>query len=206
MAPNVCGAIMTSFTLNVGNLFSLLRARGVKDQLQQTDDVFYLKRDEMSADAESFTTTVIGHGVFRDQHKRLALPVLVPPATDALWVQHPLVKTMAPAQREAMFGCGIGDRYGKRVLVGFPSNPGHAEGIARMISGPHNFARFNQGDILVADSKDHYVPLEQLHDQMRILKKAHLVTAWLFIRGERGQDCWPIVGWPDGAIQRTAAS
>jgi phosphoenolpyruvate synthase/pyruvate phosphate dikinase len=53
---------------------------------------------------------------------------------------------------ECRLGVGVGDRDGKRVLVGSPSTPGRAEGIARVISGPQDFARFNPGDILVAQA------------------------------------------------------
>jgi phosphohistidine swiveling domain-containing protein len=120
--------------------------------LEHADDVFYLERDEVWAGAESFKTTVILRRVFRDQHKRLAPPPFVPPASDPLWVKDPLIKKMSPAQREAMFGRGVGDRDGKRVLVGSPSSPGRAQGIARVISGPEDFARFNPGDVLVAQA------------------------------------------------------
>ena len=51
-----------------------------------------------------------------------------------------------------MFGRGLGDRDGKRVLVGSPSSSGRAEGVARVISGPQDFARFNPGDVLVAQA------------------------------------------------------
>jgi len=120
--------------------------------LQQADDVFYLERDEVWAGADSFKTTVIVRRIFRDQHKRLAPPPFVPPAFDPLWVKDPLAKMMPPAQRSAMFGRGVGDRDGKRVLVGSPSSPGRAQGVARVISGPGDFARFNQGDVLVAQA------------------------------------------------------
>lgn len=120
--------------------------------LAHANDVFYLERDEVWAGADSFKTTVIVRRVFRDQHKRFAPPAFVPPASDALWVKDPLVKMMPPAQREAMFGRGVGSRDGKRVLVGSPSSPGRAEGIARVISGPEDFAQFNQSDILVAQA------------------------------------------------------
>ena len=73
-----------------------------------------------------------------NQHKRLAPPPFVTPASDPLWVLDPLVKMMPPAQRAAMFGRGVGDRDGKRVLVGSPSGPGRAQGIARVISGPES--------------------------------------------------------------------
>jgi phosphohistidine swiveling domain-containing protein len=120
--------------------------------LENPNDVFYLERDEVWAGADSFKTTVIARRVFRDQNKRLAPPAFVPPAADPLWVKDPLIKAMTPAQRDAMFGRGVQDREGRRVLVGSPSSPGRATGIARVLSGPEDFARFNQGDVLVAQS------------------------------------------------------
>lgn len=120
--------------------------------LEQADDVFYLERDEVWAGADSFKTTVITRRIFRDQQKRLASPQFVPPKTDSLWAKDPLMKRLPSAQREALFGRGVSDSDGKRVLVGSPSSPGRAEGIARVISGPEDFARFNQGDVLVAQA------------------------------------------------------
>ena len=128
------------------------RRRVRTGHLEQADDVFHLERDEVWAGKDSYRTTVIVRRVLRDQHKRLAPPPFVPPASDPQWVQDPLVKVMPPAQRAAMFGRGVGDRDGKRVLVGSPSSPGRAEGIARVISGPEDFARFNHGDVLVAQA------------------------------------------------------
>lgn len=118
--------------------------------LVHADDVFYLERDEIWAGADSFKTTVIVRRVFREQNKRLAPPPFVPPASDPLWLKDPLIKAMSPDQRSAMFGRGVGNRNGKRVLVGSPSSPGRAQGIARVISGPEDFARFNPGEVLVA--------------------------------------------------------
>ena len=118
--------------------------------LEQADDVFYLERDEVWAGADLFKTTVIKRRTFRDQQKRLASPQFVPPKSDPIWGKDPLMKRLPSAQREALFGRGVSDSDGKRVLVGSPSSPGRAEGIARVISGPEDFARFNPGDILVA--------------------------------------------------------
>jgi pyruvate,water dikinase len=118
--------------------------------LEQADDVFYLERDEVWAAASSFKATVIRRRTFRDQHKRLAPPQFVPPKSDPIWGKDPLMKRLPSAQRDALFGRGVSESDGKRVLVGSPSSPGRAEGIARVISGPEDFARFNPGDVLVA--------------------------------------------------------
>jgi phosphohistidine swiveling domain-containing protein len=120
--------------------------------LEQAEDVFFLERDEVWSGTDAFKSTVIVRRVFRDQHKRLAPPPFVPPASDPVWVEDPLIKAMPTAQRSAMFGRGERDRDGKRVLVGSPSSPGRAQGIARVISGPRDFVRFNPGDVLVAQA------------------------------------------------------
>lgn len=122
--------------------------------LAQADDVFYLNRDEVWAGADSYKPTVIRRRIFRDQQKRLAPPPFVPPKSDPVWAKDPLMKRLPSAQREALFGRGVSDSDsdGKRVLVGSPSSPGRAEGIARIISGPQDFARFNKGDVLVAQA------------------------------------------------------
>ena len=49
-------------------------------------------------------------------------------------------------------------------------------------------ASITQDVLLLAGSEDHYIPLEQLHDQLRMLKNAHSVTARLFTRGESAQN------------------
>lgn len=49
-------------------------------------------------------------------------------------------------------------------------------------------AYITQDVLLLAGSEDHYVPLEQWHDQMRMLKNAHSITARLFTRGESAQN------------------
>ena len=66
----------------------------------------------------------------------------------------------------------------------------------------------------MAGSEDHYIPLEQLHDQMRSLKNAHSITARLFTRGESAQNhcqvgnyglaLMTIVNWLDGMPLKNA--
>ena len=69
-------------------------------------------------------------------------------------------------------------------------------------------ALIRQDVLLLAGSEDHYVPLEQWHDQMRMLKNARSITARLFTRSESAQNhCQvgnyglalkTIVNWLDG--------
>lgn len=88
--------------------------------------------------------------VLREQRKRLAPPPFIPPVTDVSWANDPLVKMLPPAMHAAMFERGVRERNGKRELVGSPSSPGRARGIARVVSGPDDFERFQKGDVLVA--------------------------------------------------------
>jgi pyruvate,water dikinase len=123
-------------------------------QLAQADDVFYLEREELwtaiSAPTEPLTANVGERRARRERHKRLAPPPFIPPVSDPIWAKDPLVKMMTPAMHAAMFERGLQERDGKRMLVGSPSSPGHARGIARVIFGPEDFDRFQKGDVLVA--------------------------------------------------------
>ena len=49
-------------------------------------------------------------------------------------------------------------------------------------------ASIRQDVLLLAGSEDHYVPLEQWHDQMRMLKNTRSITARLFTRSESAQN------------------
>ena len=69
-------------------------------------------------------------------------------------------------------------------------------------------ASIRQDVLLLAGSEDHYVPIEQWHDQIRMLKNARSITARLFTRSESAQNhCQvgnyglalrTIVNWLDG--------
>ena len=77
-------------------------------------------------------------------------------------------------------------------------------------------ASITQDVLLLAGSEDHYVPLEQLHDQIRMLENAHSITARLFTRGESAQNhsqignyglaLRTIVNWLDGLLRENPAS
>ena len=49
-------------------------------------------------------------------------------------------------------------------------------------------ASIKQDVLLLAGSEDHYVPMEQWHDQIRMLKSTRSITARLFTRGESAQN------------------
>ena len=76
-------------------------------------------------------------------------------------------------------------------------------------------ASISQDVLLLAGSEDHYVPVEQWHDQIRMLRNARSITARLFTRSESAQNhCQvgnfglalrTIVNWMDEATVRTEA-
>ena len=76
-------------------------------------------------------------------------------------------------------------------------------------------ALIRQDVLLLAGSEDHYVPLEQWHDQIRMLKNARSITARLFTPSENAENhCQvgnyglalkTISNWLDEMIHRTAA-
>ena len=76
-------------------------------------------------------------------------------------------------------------------------------------------ASISQDVLLLAGSEDHYVPVEQWHDQIRMLRNARSITARLFTRSESAQNhCQvgnfglalrTIVNWLDEATARTEA-
>lgn len=122
-------------------------------KLSHAEDVFYLERDELwtaaSSSTEWLTTQVMERRVLREQRKRLVPPPFIPPASDPGWESDPFFKVMPPAMRAATFGRGVRERDGKRLLVGSPGSPGRARGIARVVLGPEDFDRFQEGDVLV---------------------------------------------------------
>lgn len=71
-------------------------------------------------------------------------------------------------------------------------------------------ASIRQDALLLAGSEDHYVPREQWHDQIRMLKHARSITARLFTRSESAQNhcqvgnyglaLTTIVQWLDGLL------
>ncbi|MCE7988535.1 MAG: hypothetical protein DYG89_45840 [Caldilinea sp. CFX5] len=124
------------------------------NKLTQADEVFYLEEEELwAADTtptEQLRATVTQRRTQREQHKRLAPPAFVPLLTDPIWANDPVNKLLPPAMHAAMFERGVQERNGRQVLVGAPSSPGRARGIARVLSGPEEFARFQKNDVLVA--------------------------------------------------------
>ena len=60
------------------------------------------------------------------------------------------MKMFSSAIGETVMRRGIEERNGRKILMGTPGSPGRARGIARVITGPDDFHRFQPGDVLVA--------------------------------------------------------
>ena len=118
--------------------------------LARAEDVFYLERDELWAPDGDLAGRVAERRNLRERQKRLAPPAFIPPLTDPAWARDPIIRAMPPGMRAVMFDRGLRERNGRRVLVGSPSSPGRARGIARIITGPQDFDHFQPGDVLVA--------------------------------------------------------
>ena len=100
----------------------------------------------------------------------------------------------------------------------------HVTGTSSAFDFLQRTKRFQTGDVsasirqdvlLLAGSEDHYVPIEQWHEQIRMLKNARSITARLFTRSESaGNHCQvgnyglalrTIVNWLDGMAVENAS-
>ena len=121
--------------------------------IQQKEDVFYLERDELWQTLQTDLSQLVNERRNRrESQKRLAPPSFIPPLSDSGWSRDPQLKMFASAIGETVMRRGIEERDGRKILVGTPGSPGRARGIARVISGPDDFHRFQPGDVLVAHS------------------------------------------------------
>lgn len=121
--------------------------------LKQAEDVFYLEQSELWRAVEGTSSGLQAHveerRAVREGHLRLAPPACIPPTTDPAWSRNLSIRLLPPAQRVGMAGRGLREQGGRRILVGWPDSPGQARGIARVVAGPADFARFRPGDVLV---------------------------------------------------------
>ncbi|HEX7173007.1 MAG TPA: PEP/pyruvate-binding domain-containing protein [Candidatus Limnocylindria bacterium] len=117
--------------------------------IARPEDVFYLEADELWMVEGDRRELVEARRETRDGQKKLTPPPLIPPAQDATWGSDPMMKLM-PEMRTQFMERGVQLRDGRRVLVGTPSSPGSARGIARVVTGPEDFGRFQPGEVLVA--------------------------------------------------------
>ena len=119
--------------------------------IQQAEDVFYLEYAELWQTPQTNLTEVVGRrrGI-RENQKRLAPPAFIPLLSDPAWSNDLHMKFFSSVIGETVMRRGIEERNGRKLLVGTPGSPGRARGIARVITGPDDFHRFQPGDVLVA--------------------------------------------------------
>lgn len=119
--------------------------------IQQAEDVFYLEQRELwKTPRTDLVELVIKRRNLRESQKRLAPPSFIPPLSDPAWRNDPQMKMFSSVIGETVMRRGIEERNGRKILVGTPGSPGRARGIARVITGPDDFHRFQPGDVLVA--------------------------------------------------------
>jgi pyruvate,water dikinase len=119
--------------------------------IQQVEDVFYLKYSELWQMPRTDLTEVVAKRCsLRESQKRLAPPSFIPPLSNPAWSNDSHMKFFSSIIGETVLRRGVQERNGRKILVGTPGSPGRARGIARVITGPEDFHRFQPGDVLVA--------------------------------------------------------
>jgi pyruvate,water dikinase len=119
--------------------------------IQQAEDVFYLEyRELLQTPRTHLAELVAQRRDLRESQKRLAPPPFVPPLSDPAWSNDSHMKFFSSIIGETVLRRGVQERNGRKILVGTPGSPGRARGIARVITGPEDFHRFQPGDVLVA--------------------------------------------------------
>ena len=118
--------------------------------IARTDDIFYLRADEIWMNDGDRRAEVDARRAARDRQRQLAPPPFIPPTSDPSWANDRVMKMMPAEMRAQLMDRGLRIRDGRPVVVGTPSSPGTARGIARVVAGPDDFGRFQPGDVLVA--------------------------------------------------------
>jgi pyruvate,water dikinase len=119
--------------------------------IQQVEDIFYLEHKELwQTPRRDIREVVARRRDLRESQKRLAPPAFIPPLSDPAWNNDPHMKFFSSVVGETVMRRGIEERNGRKILIGTPGSPGRARGIARVITGPDDFHRFQPGDVLVA--------------------------------------------------------
>ena len=119
--------------------------------IQQVEDIFYLEHREVwQTPRRDMREVVAKRRALRESQKRLAPPAFIPPLSDPAWRNDPHMKFFSSVVGETIMRRGVEERNGRKILMGTPGSPGRARGIARVITGPDDFHRFQQGDVLVA--------------------------------------------------------
>ncbi len=118
--------------------------------LEKVDDVFYLEHGELWQTRPDFKELVTKRRLLRESQKRLAPPPYIPPLSDPAWGSDRSWKLLSSSLSETVLKRGVQEHNGRKIIVGTPGSPGRARGIARVITGPEDFQRFQPGDVLVA--------------------------------------------------------
>lgn len=119
--------------------------------IQQAQDVFYLESADLwQTPPISLTEVVARRRDIRENQRRLAPPAFIPLLSDPAWSNDSHMKFFSSIIGETVLRRGVQERNGRKLLVGTPGSPGRARGIARVITGPDDFHRFQPGDVLVA--------------------------------------------------------
>ena len=118
--------------------------------LEKAEDIFYVAYGELRTDHTDLAELVSTRRALRERQKRLAPPPYIPPLSDPAWASDRSWKLFSSSLGETVLRRGAQERNGKQIIVGTPGSPGRARGIARVITGPDDFGRFQMGDVLVA--------------------------------------------------------
>jgi rifampicin phosphotransferase len=105
--------------------------------LDKTDDIWLLTRDVLHA---ALTEATDLRALVAEQRAELARGLVEGPCP---YLGDPPRQVERPAALEKFYGSG------GRALTGAGASAGVAEGIARVVAGPSDFARVNPGEILV---------------------------------------------------------
>jgi phosphohistidine swiveling domain-containing protein len=121
------------------------------DVIQQVEDIFYLEHRELWQTPQTDRRAIVAkRRALRESQKHLAPPAFIPPLSDPAWMKDPHMKFFSSVVGETVMRRGVEERNGRKILMGTPGSPGRARGIARVITGPDDFHRFQLGDVLVA--------------------------------------------------------
>jgi pyruvate,water dikinase len=114
-------------------------ARALGRHLSRTDDVFFCTRAEVAGTA--VPADVAQRRAQWEQHRRLAAPLTLgrPPRL----IGDVIDRTVRAAR-------GTTPSASDNVIIGHPASAGQATGPVRIITDPHDFPTFTDGDILVA--------------------------------------------------------
>ena len=113
--------------------------------IEQTDDVFFCNREEVTAALRVGKSEPIVHLVRERRHLWQRQRNLVAPLTLGQPVRL-IGDVIGRAAQEAR-----GEReVGENVIVGHPASAGRATGPVRIVHGPQDFGGFRDGDVLVA--------------------------------------------------------